>query len=159
MTPKLADGLLFSSPSRAALGIVLLNTATWNADWASCLGGEMVHVYRQRGFRAAVLGTVACMSLATASPAATIVTYTYTGAGASPNNWADSNNWASTTGLYPGYIHSIPGSQGGTFSGYIGDEPGIGSAEKITVLPVLIGTSSKGKKTFVCGGQYGQEIL
>ncbi len=47
-------------------------------------------------------------------------------------------------------------AQGGTFSGNIGD--GIGSTEKIIVLPVLIGTSSKGKKTFMCEGQYGKEI-
>jgi flagellin-like protein len=47
-------------------------------------------------------------------------------------------------------------AQGGTFSGNIGSE--IGSAQKITVLPVLIGTSSKGKKTFMCEGQYGKEI-
>jgi FlaG/FlaF family flagellin (archaellin) len=48
-------------------------------------------------------------------------------------------------------------AQGGTFSGNIGSE--IGSVQKITVLPVLIGTSSKGKKTFICGGQYGKEIV
>jgi flagellin-like protein len=46
--------------------------------------------------------------------------------------------------------------QGGTFSGDIGSE--IGSSEKITVLPVLIGASSKGKKTFECGEQYGREL-
>ncbi len=45
---------------------------------------------------------------------------------------------------------------GETFSGDIGSA--VGSSSKITVLPVLIGTSSKGKKTFVCGGQYGEEI-
>jgi len=48
-------------------------------------------------------------------------------------------------------------AQGGTFSGSIGSE--IGSANGISVLPVLIGASSKGKKTFVCEGQYGQEVL
>jgi len=47
-------------------------------------------------------------------------------------------------------------AQGGTFSGNIGSE--VGSSGKITVLPVLIGTSSKGKKTFVCEGQYGKEV-
>lgn len=31
--------------------------------------------------------------------------------------------------------------------------------EKITVIPVLIGTSDKGKKTYVCEGQYGKEII
>jgi hypothetical protein len=47
-------------------------------------------------------------------------------------------------------------AQGATFSGNIGSE--IGNADSVSVLPVLIGTSSKGKKTFVCGGQYGKEI-
>lgn len=47
-------------------------------------------------------------------------------------------------------------AQGGTFSGNIASE--IGSAKGISVLPVLIGASSKGKKTFVCEGQYGKEI-
>jgi len=47
-------------------------------------------------------------------------------------------------------------AQGGTFSGELGSE--IGSAKGISILPVLIGTSSKGKKTFVCAGQYGKEI-
>ena len=46
-------------------------------------------------------------------------------------------------------------AQGGTFSGDIGSE--VGSADQIIVLPVLIGTSTKGKKTFVCEGQYGKE--
>lgn len=46
--------------------------------------------------------------------------------------------------------------QGGTFSGNI--ENNVGSAEEISVLPILIGTSAKGKKTFVCEGQYGKEI-
>jgi len=46
--------------------------------------------------------------------------------------------------------------QGGTFSGNIGGE--IGSVSEITVSPILIGTSSKGKRTFICGGQYGQEV-
>ncbi len=49
--------------------------------------------------------------------------------------------------------------QGGTFSGNIGSDPAIGNAEKISVLPVLIGTSSEGKKTFMCEGQYGKEVL
>ena len=47
-------------------------------------------------------------------------------------------------------------SQGGTFSGSIGSE--IGDSDKITILPVLIGSSDAGQKTFVCGGQYGKEI-
>ncbi len=44
--------------------------------------------------------------------------------------------------------------QGGAFSESIN----IGSANKITVFPVLVGTSSKGKKTYVCEGAYGKEI-
>lgn len=47
-------------------------------------------------------------------------------------------------------------TQGGTFSGDISAY--VSGSGSITVLPVLIGTSSKGKKTFVCGGQYGKEI-
>ncbi len=47
-------------------------------------------------------------------------------------------------------------AQGGTFSGNIGSD--VGSADTIIVLPVLIGTSTKGKKTFICEGQYGKEI-
>lgn len=43
---------------------------------------------------------------------------------------------------------------GGTFS----DTIEIGAADKITVLPILIGNSEKGKKTFMCGGQYSEEI-
>lgn len=46
--------------------------------------------------------------------------------------------------------------QGATFSADLGSE--LGSSEEITVLPVLIGTAGKGKKTFVCEGQYGKEI-
>lgn len=47
-------------------------------------------------------------------------------------------------------------TQGGTFSGNIGTE--VGDSDEITILPVLIGTSTKGKKTFVCGGQYGKKL-
>ncbi len=46
--------------------------------------------------------------------------------------------------------------QGGSFSGNIESE--VGGSNMITVIPVLIGTSAKGKKTFICGGQYGKEI-
>lgn len=46
--------------------------------------------------------------------------------------------------------------QGGTFSANIQSE--IGSADTITVFPVLIGTASSGKKTFVCEGQYGKQL-
>jgi len=47
-------------------------------------------------------------------------------------------------------------SQGGTFSGSIGSD--VGSSDKILILPVLIGISNKGQKTFICEGQYGKEI-
>ena len=47
-------------------------------------------------------------------------------------------------------------AQGGTFSGDIGSD--IVNADSVSVLPVLIGTSARGKKTFICGGQYGKEI-
>lgn len=45
-------------------------------------------------------------------------------------------------------------SIGGTFSETIE----VGNADKITVSPILIGSSEKGKKTFMCGGQYSEEI-
>lgn len=45
-------------------------------------------------------------------------------------------------------------NQGGIFS----DSVNIGNADKITVLPILIGKSTTGKKTFICEGQYGKEI-
>ncbi len=47
-------------------------------------------------------------------------------------------------------------SQGGAFSGNI--ESDVGNSDKIIILPVLIGTSTKGQKTFICEGQYGKEI-
>jgi flagellin-like protein len=45
-------------------------------------------------------------------------------------------------------------NQGKAFSGSL-DATG---ANKITVFPILIGTTSSGKKTFICEGQYGKEI-
>jgi len=47
-------------------------------------------------------------------------------------------------------------NQGGSFSGNIGSE--LGSSERIMVFPVLIGTSSQGKKTFTCEADYGKEL-
>jgi flagellin-like protein len=47
-------------------------------------------------------------------------------------------------------------AQGGAFTANIASE--VGSADKITVLPVLIGTSTSGQKTYICGGQYGKEL-
>jgi FlaG/FlaF family flagellin (archaellin) len=47
-------------------------------------------------------------------------------------------------------------NQGGTFSGNIQSD--VGNAGTITVFPILIGTSTSGKKTFVCEGQYGKAL-
>ncbi len=47
-------------------------------------------------------------------------------------------------------------NQGGTFTGNIQSD--VGSATKIIVFPILIGTSGAGKKTYVCEGQYGKEL-
>jgi hypothetical protein len=46
--------------------------------------------------------------------------------------------------------------EGGTFSGNIGSE--VGSSSEISLVPILIGASTKGKRTFVCEGQYGKEL-
>ena len=46
---------------------------------------------------------------------------------------------------------------GGTFSGSIIDLED--SVQKITLIPILVGTSDKGTRTYVCGGQYGKEII
>ncbi len=49
-------------------------------------------------------------------------------------------------------------NQGGTFSGDISTE--VGTAKEITLIPVLIGTSEKGDKTYVCDEkQHGYEII
>jgi flagellin-like protein len=49
-------------------------------------------------------------------------------------------------------------NQGGSFSGEIGSE--IGNAESIVLIPVLIGSSERGEKTFVCDEKnYGHEIF
>ena len=49
-------------------------------------------------------------------------------------------------------------NQGGSFSASgIGDEF-VSGTNKIIVLPILIGTSDKGKKTYICEGQYGKEL-
>ncbi len=45
--------------------------------------------------------------------------------------------------------------QGGTFSGTLS----VGSADKITVFPVLIGEGKDGRKIYVCEGQYGEDII
>jgi flagellin-like protein len=51
---------------------------------------------------------------------------------------------------------SVGLKQGAVFSGNIGGE--MNSPTEIEIFPVLIGTSTSGKKTFTCGGQYGQTI-
>jgi len=48
-------------------------------------------------------------------------------------------------------------AQGGAFSGDIESE--VGSASTITVYPILVGTSSSGQKTYICGGEYGKELM
>ncbi len=48
-------------------------------------------------------------------------------------------------------------NQGGTFSGDISGE--VEGANKIIVLPVLMGSSSEGKKSYICEEQYGYEII
>ncbi len=45
--------------------------------------------------------------------------------------------------------------QGGTYSETLS---GASNADKITVFPVLIGESSKGRKTYICEGQYGEDV-
>lgn len=45
-------------------------------------------------------------------------------------------------------------SQGGVFS----EEIDVGDAETMIVIPILVGTSSSGQKTYICGGEYGKEI-
>jgi len=47
--------------------------------------------------------------------------------------------------------------QGEAFSGNIGNE--IEDANKIILIPVLIGSSGEGKKTYMCEEQYGYEII
>ena len=61
-------------------------------------------------------------------------------------------------------IESITGSwpgtglnQGGVFSGDISSSAS--GAEKITLIPVLRGTSDSGVRTHVCDEQYGKEII
>src|SRR3989304_6163373 len=48
-------------------------------------------------------------------------------------------------------------NQGGVFSGDISSS--VSDAEKITVIPVLRGTTDKGVRTHVCDEQYGEEII
>ncbi|MBU2562121.1 MAG: hypothetical protein KKF68_00470 [Nanoarchaeota archaeon] len=47
--------------------------------------------------------------------------------------------------------------QGGTFSGDISSE--VSGAEEIVLIPVLIGTSNKGEKTYMCEERHGYELL
>ena len=49
-------------------------------------------------------------------------------------------------------------NQGGTFSGDIDSE--VGGAEEIILIPVLIGSSEQGERTFVCNeNQHGYELI
>lgn len=54
---------------------------------------------------------------------------------------------------YPGW-DEVGLKQGGAFSVAMS----VGG-DKITLIPILIGTSDKGKRTYVCEGQYGKEII
>ena len=47
-------------------------------------------------------------------------------------------------------------NQGGTFSESISIGSGV---QKITLIPILVGASDRGKKTYVCEGRYGKEII
>ena len=57
------------------------------------------------------------------------------------------------TGSWPG----TGLNQGGVFSGDISSSAS--GAEKITLIPVLRGTSDSGVRTHVCDEQYGKEII
>lgn len=46
-------------------------------------------------------------------------------------------------------------TQGGTFSETVPTS----DMDKITLIPVLVGTSGDGTRTYVCGGQYGKDII
>jgi len=48
--------------------------------------------------------------------------------------------------------------QGGTFSESIEDYVD-SDVDKITVFPVLIGEGKDGRKTYICEGQYGEDII
>ena len=48
--------------------------------------------------------------------------------------------------------------QGGVLSGDI-SSIGVSAGDEITLIPVLRGKAKKGEKTYVCGEQYGKEIL
>ena len=52
---------------------------------------------------------------------------------------------------------SIGLNQGGAFSGDISSE--VGDADKIILVPVLMGKSGEGKKSYVCEEQYGHELI
>jgi len=48
-------------------------------------------------------------------------------------------------------------AQGGAFAGDISSS--VSGADRIKIIPVLIGSSSKGKKTFECEERYGKELI
>jgi len=48
-------------------------------------------------------------------------------------------------------------NQGGIFTGDVSEEAN--DAEKIILIPILLGDSEKGKKAYVCNEQYGSEVL
>ncbi|MFH1585366.1 MAG: archaellin/type IV pilin N-terminal domain-containing protein [archaeon] len=88
-------------------------------------------------------------------------------------SYSDGNLYISNTGIVPifdiemkkyfGGNHEtikIPGfsgglNQGATFSGACFECAG---ADKLVLIPVLLGESSKGQKAFMCGEEHGEEI-
>ena len=70
----------------------------------------------------------------------------YENAGYTTEDLSDlSSNWP-YTGL----------NQGGTFSGSIGSE--VSGADKILIIPALLGKTGKGEKVYICEERYGYEI-
>lgn len=65
---------------------------------------------------------------------------------------AGSHETKDLSGSWPG----LGLNQGGAFSGDISSE--VGGASKIILLPVLMGSSTEGKKSYICEEQYGYEI-
>ncbi len=58
------------------------------------------------------------------------------------------NEWP-TTGL----------GQGGAFASALNYDSYISNTERLTLIPVLIGISDKGKRTYTCEEQYGYEVI
>ena len=59
-----------------------------------------------------------------------------------------SDNWP-TTGL----------KQGGIFASVNLGSTSVGTANEVTVIPVLLGSSKKGEQTYICPERHGQEVI